>query len=347
MLAYGSDRVRILGEKVILQSAISKGWTPRTPKTLAHSEHPGTTVLWEERYLEVVEANVMQNGSFRYVLAPWRDEHVIRTFEHYDAASEALRIEDHERARRQRRASVASRLSSMLLGHLPASVQNHLQNELGVSPPFMTVLSCIPVLVLAAFLVSAYAGARVQQTISPVPLWVWPLLFLLMLETFIRFYVAMSQRRGMGSMLGGAAHLLYRRFTSKLGDAAPAVVRGEAVTFTPPTEEIALHDSLEMKSPFLTLLTPAEQRILLERYGFEYRRHAFIVAGVILFSALAGVGTSWVRFGEGGGFSALLSMLVAAAVVIEQIVRLRALRTGPAGSVFGALVRPFARDLLR
>jgi hypothetical protein len=40
-------------------------------------------------------------------------------------------------------------------------------------------------------------------------------------------------------------------------------------------------------------------------------------------------------------------MLVAAAVAAEQALRLTKLRRQPAGSIFGAIVRPFARDLLR
>ena len=42
MLTHGSDRARQAGDRVILQSAIAKGWTPRTPKTLPNAEFPGT-----------------------------------------------------------------------------------------------------------------------------------------------------------------------------------------------------------------------------------------------------------------------------------------------------------------
>ena len=49
MLTHGADRVRQAGDKVILQSAIAKGWTPRVPKTLTNAEHPGTAVLWDEQ----------------------------------------------------------------------------------------------------------------------------------------------------------------------------------------------------------------------------------------------------------------------------------------------------------
>ena len=107
-MTHGSDRARRAGEKVILQSAISKGWTPRTPKSLTHAEFPGTTVLWDEQYFEVIEATATQTGGVRYVLAEWRESHTIRTFEHYDAdfvrdpaAKTRVAIGDDECARAQ------------------------------------------------------------------------------------------------------------------------------------------------------------------------------------------------------------------------------------------------------
>ena len=47
-----------------------------------------------------------------------------------------------------------------------------------------------------------------------------------------------------------------------------------------------------------------------------------------------------------GSFSAFVSLVCAGFVVLEQTMRLLAFKRGPAGSIFGALVRPFARDLL-
>lgn len=41
----------------------------------------------------------------------------------------------------------------------------------------------------------------------------------------------------------------------------------------------------------------------------------------------------------------LLSIFVAGGVALEQILRLRTFPRGPAGSVLGAVVRPFVRGL--
>jgi hypothetical protein len=348
MLTHGSDRARRVGEKVILQSAISKGWTPRTPRTLTHAEFPGTTVLWDEQYFEVVEAAATQTGGVRYVLAEWSESHTIRTLEHYDAESEALRIADHERARRQRRTSVLSRLSGMFLGYLPASVQMHLENELGVRASRMTILSCIPALVLLGICVLLHVDATVRQELSPIPLLLWLMVVGLTIESFIRFFVAMSQGRPMGSLFGVIGYWTYHHLTKK-GDALPPAVggRGDSVAFTAPEEDVALRDSFELKQPLLTLLTPAEQQKLAERFGYDYRRTAYGVAWVILVCAALGAFTSYVELDRNGNLTPFLSMLIAAGVVLEQALRLRAFRRGPAGSIFGFVVRPLVRNLLR
>jgi hypothetical protein len=348
VLTHGSDRARRVGEKVILQSAISKGWTPRTPKTLTHAEFPGTTVLWDEQYFEVIEATATQTGGVRYVLAEWRESHTIRTFEHYDAESEALRIADHERARRQRRTSVLSRLSGMFLGYLPAQVQNHLENELGVRASRMTILSCLPALALLGAAILMHVDAAMREKLSPVPSFVWPVLYLLTIESVIRFFVAMSQGRPMGSVIGVIGYAIYHRLSSKR-DALPPVIggRGDSIAFTAPAEDVALRDSFEVKQPLLTLLTPAEQQKLAERFGFDYQRSAYSVAWLILVCASLGAFTSYVELDKNGSFTSLLSMLIAGGVAVEQALRLHAFRRGPAGSIFGVVVRPLVRNLLR
>jgi hypothetical protein len=347
MLTHGRDRARRVGEKVILQSAISKGWTPRTPKSLTHSEFPGTAVMWGEEYFEVIEATALQSGGVRYVLGQWSESHTIRTLEHYDAESETLRVADHERARRQRRTSVLSRLSGMFLGYLPAQVQIHLENELGVRASRMTLLSCIPALVLLGICVMAHVDASIRQELSPVPGVLWPIVVLLMFESGIRFYVAMSQGRPMGSLLGIIGYAIYRRLSSKRDQLPPVIGgRGDSVAYTAPTDEVALQGSFEVKQPLLTLLTPAEQAGLAERFGFDYRKHASGVAWVILVCAALGAFTSFIEVDQHGSFTSLLSMLIAGGVVVEQVLRLRAFRRGPAGSIFGVVVRPFVRNLL-
>ncbi|HEX2062548.1 MAG TPA: hypothetical protein VHK90_17540 [Thermoanaerobaculia bacterium] len=347
MQPIGADRARTAGDRVILLSKIPKGWTPRTPKTNTQSEHPGTTVLWEERYFEVVEATALETGGVRYVLAPWPENHTIRTFESYDAESEARRREDYDRARRQRRASLATRLAGVLLGHLPSPVQDHLQNELGVRATRMTLLSCIPPMLVVGICVYLHAGAMTRQVLSPIPPLLWPILGLLVLDSFIRFFVVMSQSRGMGSFIGTPLYILYWYLAPNRDKLVPPFGgRGESTTFMiPPPDDVALRDALEMKGPLLTLLTPAEQNDLAQRYGFDYRRHAFGITWGFLVFAVLGVVTSWISVGK-GSVSALIPLIAAAAIALEQILRLIALQRGPAGSVLAIFVRPFVRDLL-
>ena len=338
MLTHGSDRARQAGDKVILHSAIAKGWTPRVAKTLTSAEHPGTAVLWEEQYYEVVEATPLQSGGVRYVLALWREDHTIRTFESYDADSEALRIADYERVARQRRAGWLTRLSGIFLGFLPAPVQMHLENELGVRATRMTLLSCVLPMVAAGFCIYLTVDARMRGTASPVPALLFLVIALLAFESAIRFFVVMSQGRPMGSLLGAIVYGIYYAL-SKKRDQLPSASggRGYSVAFTPPPEDVAARDALTLKEPLLTLLPSAEQRQLAERIGYDYRRSASGVAWVILVFAAIGAYTS----------TTVLAMLIAGGVAVEQALRLVKLRTQPVGSVFGLLVRPFVRDLLR
>lgn len=341
MQPFGEDRVRVSGEKVILLSAFSKGWTPRTPKMNTHSEYPGTTVLWDDRHFEVVEAAAADGERVRYVLEPWRDEHTIRTFEHYSEEAEAQRLADYRLAQKQRRASVASRWSGMLLGHLPEPAQRRMQNELGVTPSRITILSCIPPVVLFAVCVFVSIDAYMRNVISPIPRLLVVVAAYMMVESLVRFVVAMQMGRGVGSLLGTAFYIVYWSISrDKARLASPFGERGDALFTLPPPDDVALRDELTLKGPMLTLLSRAEQQALAQRYGFDYREDAFGLTWIMLVCALLGVVTSYFS-------GAVIAMLVAAAVVIEQILRLLQLRHGPAPSVFGALVRPFVRDLLR
>src|SRR5213075_2326954 len=102
MQAFGSDRVRQGdGEQIVLSSRLSKGWTPRVEKTLTSAEFPGTAILWEECYFEVVSVEDLQHGGVRYVLEPWRDHDAMRVTDRYDAESEAGRVEEHRRSLKQ------------------------------------------------------------------------------------------------------------------------------------------------------------------------------------------------------------------------------------------------------
>jgi hypothetical protein len=148
-------------------------------------------------------------------------------------------------------------------------------------------------------------------------------------------------------VIGVLGYAIYHRLSSKREELPPVIGgRGDSIAFTAPAEDVALRDSFEMKQPLLTLLTPAEQMKLAERFGFDYRRSAYGVAWIILICAALGAFTSYIELDQSGSFTSLLSMLIAVAVVVEQALRLRAFRRGPAGSIFAVIVRPFVRNLL-
>src|SRR5204862_4742451 len=96
MQAYGSDRLREGddGQLILLSRLPKNGWTPRVEKTLTTAEFPGTAVLWEEQFFEVVTADPLPQGGVRYVLPPWRAHHAMRLTARYDPETEAQRVEE-------------------------------------------------------------------------------------------------------------------------------------------------------------------------------------------------------------------------------------------------------------
>ena len=344
MQPHGSDRVRAAGDKIRLFSRISKGWQPRVPATNIRGEHPGTAVLWDEQYYEVIEAGVMQGGGVRYVLAAWRDEHVFRDFQVYDDDSEARLAADFEQAKRQRSRGKLVWLSSMVLGHLPAPVQNRLANEYGVAAPRMTALSTIPSVVLLGICVWLYVGAKLDMTRSPVPGWVWMITMFMLLDSAVRYLGYMTTHRAMGSVPGTIVYAVLTLIAPKQFPWPRE--RGIQSFMIAPEDDVAARDDLHMRAPLFTLLSTAEQRVLAERYGFDYREHAYAPALILLCGALLGVITLLPSVRGNGGITAVLSFGVAALLTIEQIVRLYALQHRPAGSVLAPLVRPFVKRYL-
>jgi hypothetical protein len=224
-------------------------------------------------------------------------------------------------------------------------VQNRLADELGLFPARMTLLSLIPSLLLFATCVWLYVEAKTAQTLSPVPAWLWAIAFFLLFDSAVRFFIAMSQNRGTGSLLGVIAYSVIWLLTPKRKNLiAPfEASRGEKLFTLPPSEEVAQRDSVEWRSWMFTLLPPHEQRALAQRYDYDYRKDAYSIAGAILAIGVIGILASIPKLDHVSG---LASMVVAALIVLEQTVRLAAFKKGPAGSIFGMLVRPFLRDLL-
>src|SRR6266542_5469283 len=147
MTPYGSDRARVDGERIVLSSHLPKGWRPRVTKTLTSAEFPGTAVLWEEQYFEVIGAEPLPAGV-RYTLEPWRDHHAMRVTARYDDDSEAVLAAEWRAAHARERKRKGAAWLAPLTGHLPAIVQERIGAELGVLPARLTLMSLVSELLL-------------------------------------------------------------------------------------------------------------------------------------------------------------------------------------------------------
>ncbi len=335
--AFGSDRVRADGERMIIASRASKEWVPRAEKTLTTAQFPGTAVVWEERYFEVAAARDLPQGGVEYVLEPWREHHVMRVVQHYDEPSEAARLAEH-RARLARESKRKSaNILAPLTGHLPAVVQNRLAEDLGLLPQRLTLASVLGMYAVVVAAVLWIVTGTVANT--PRPLLAVIATYYLGIETSMRFLIVWTQSRPIGSPLGLLFYIIWWLATGRRATSPFAVEKGFDVMMTDAPEDLAARDLFTVREPFLTLLPPADQRRIAARFAYDHRRHSTGIAIGILVGAAAGLASSLHR-------DAPVAVLVAAALAAEQVYRLAVMRRRPVGSVFGFLVRPFVRKLL-
>jgi hypothetical protein len=339
MQAYGSDRVRADGERVVLLSRIAKAWTPRAPKTLTTAEFPGTAVLWEERYFEVIAAEPSPQGGVRYLLEPWSDMHAMRMIDHYDDAHEAERIAAYRAQLSRETKRKSANALAVLAGHLPAAVQEEIGRELGISPTRLTIISALGVYAVVIALVLWIVSELLAR--APLPLPVYIVTGYLFAETSLRFSVAWLTGHPAGSALGVIGYLIYYCTAANRTRAVSPFARekGLVVTITDTPADRAIADSLLMREALVTLLPAADQARVAARFGYDYRRQSSLIAMLILFFAMIGVATSLHR-------GAMISLLAASIIGGEQLYRLAILRSRPAGSILGIAARPFVRKLL-
>lgn len=260
----------------------------------------------------------------------------MRFTDRYDAQTETHRIEEHRKSLQREKGRQSANALGLLTGHLPAVVQEELGRELGVSPPRLTLISILGVYTVIALVVLYCVSLLLKE--QAIPVLVAIVAIYLGIENTIRALVNWTQSRPIGSPLGWIAYLLYYAIARR-GPSPFATEKGWAVKLTDAPGEVAARDAYAVREPFITLLTPAEQARVAERYGYDYRRESGAVAVMIFIVAVIGVVSSYVT-------GAIIALVVAAALAIEQVVRMLAFRRGPAGSVLRFAVRPFLRKLL-
>lgn len=339
MRPHGTDRLRPPdGERFVLASRIDKGWVARVGKTLTSAEFPGTAVLWEERYFEVVEARPLPQGGVEYVLEPWRDNNVMRVVQQYDEPSEVGRVAEHRAQLARERNRKTANLAALFTGHLPAVVQNRMAENLGLLPYRVTFVSVIGMYAVVVGCVLWMVSYVMRQETPPTVLIVTTAY--LGIETTARFFIVWTQNRPIGSTVGLLGYIVWWLLTGRRGTSPFAVEKGFDVVITEAPDDVKMRDLLMMREPFLSLL-PAElqERIAARFPSYDYRRYSTGIAVAILVFSVIGIASSLYR-------EAFVSFLVAVALACEQVYRLAVLRRRPVGSVFGLLVRPFVRKLL-
>jgi hypothetical protein len=350
MRAFGSDRLVVDGEgRIFLSSRLPKpNWNPRASgASTLRGEHPGTAILCEESWYEIVAVEPLAQGV-RYELAPWPEEHVIRTSEAYDEGSEARRLAEHRGGIGQERRRKTVSWLSVVTGHLPAAVQERLASELGADAPKMTMISALPPFALVGAAVFAAVSALLANRPFPMPPLGWILLAYLALESTIRFGNAWLTSRPIGSTLGLILYALYYLLSPRK-ETLVAPLQPEPGALARPLQvppEVVVRDAITMRAPLFSLLSAAEQRSLLARYRYDQKGPAVVVAWIVLIGSTIGAVATFHTFLLTGRFGALISAMLAGYLAAEQIWRLSRLSAQPAGSLLGILVRPFLRRYL-
>jgi len=341
MRSFGSDRVRVRDDGAIVLACRfpKEGWQARVPKTLTRSEHPGTAILWEDAYYEVIEIETLPN-SIEYTLAAWSEQHTMRVSMAYDAPSEAQRAADRRDVARRNKGRRTATIFGFLTGHLPAAVQDQLARETGANAPLLTMFSAIPEFAIFGWWLRMFVNFRTGDGPMP-PSWSMWLACFLLLDATIRGGSAFLSGHPMGSVFGLIGYAIYWLFTPKRKQriAPLAARRGEGTFHTEVSADVQLLDSFTMREPFFTLLPANEQTRLAQRFDYDHRRHASSIAIAILVIALIGVFSSLHS-------RAFIALIVAAYLAAEQLFRLTQFNARPVGSVIGFVIRPMAKKFL-
>ena len=296
----------------------------------------------------MLKIEVLANGV-SYTLGPWSETHTMRAPSTYDAATEKRRAAELREVAVRKKGRRAATLFGFLTGHLPAAVQQQLANETGTNAPLLTMVSAIPEVLPAIYMLHRMVAARLgMQVALQLPLAVTLLFETMAIDAGIRFAWAFLNGTPLGSVFGILGYAIYYALSpnraKRLSPLKPPPGEGTfTVEVSAGVQEL---DALKMREPLFTLLSTAEQERIAQRWGYDYRQTASFVAWAILFFAILGVVTSLQTLNATPRISALLSLITAGYLAVEQIVRLTILSTRPAGSILGIAARPFARRFL-
>jgi hypothetical protein len=347
--AYGSDRLRVSDDgHLFLSSRLPKAWRERSVRAASAIPHPGTAVLWDDVFYEVIAVSVLPAGGFQYELALFPDDLMMRGSVAYDESSELARATERRTiVGRERTRKILNALAP-ITGHAPPRVQEWMHEEIGTFPSGLTAISAVPPLALGLLSVRWMLNEKVDGIPLPFPRLLVIFMVILGIESAYRLLHAVFHGRPAGSVPGFVVyvivHALFLRHTAI--PSALAAPRGDSVRHSDPPDDVALQDALAVREPFLTLLSVSDQQKLKARFGFSPARYGRKTAAVILGGSAIGILTSIGGLFAGHGLTSLLSLVLSASLAIEQVVRWPALATTGASSVLRFVVRPLAGKLL-
>jgi hypothetical protein len=353
MQPHASDRLTVTPDgTTLLACRRSKGWVARTPAGNLARERPGTAVCWDGEFYEVLEVEALTPSGTRYTLAPWEEHHAMRVADDYDEASEVRRAAEWRAAQSVERKRKSSNALAVFTGHLPATAQIRLHDELGVGLRLATTVSALPP--LAFFVAEIFMMVRNLTDSVPIALpgWLFWLGIFMGIESIVRLLVSSASGKPMGTLLGLLLYSLwYFLAPDKRGMPPPLAV--EKGFSTPPIadtpDELVLMDAFLLREPYLSFLSPPEQKQLAERFGFDPIRYGRRTAWMVMVIAAVGIVSSlgmW-RSAHRSPY-VLLSFATAAYLFVEQLIRLANLQQKqPCGSVIGYVIRPFCKVLLK
>lgn len=346
--ALGPDRLGVeAGGRLLLDCDEPKGWRGRSPATATSAEHPGTALLWEEEFYEVLEVRPRGGRAVQYVLSRWDDRHAMRVVESYSAESEAARALARVDAERNADRHVFLLLAAPLAGSLPAHVQDRLEREYNVPGRWLSLASALPLWIFGwVSLILLLASAVGSAGSLPVPVLVFGVY--LLAESTARLVVCFLQGRAIGTVAGTLLYEAWRHLgrANARAEGRPLPKEKAAWDVEAEPEREAL-DRYAMLEPLAGLLPVDDQVRLAERFGFDAIRWGRIGAIflIVMFGPLAVTSLlgAIVVFEPAD----VWRVAVFGGIVLEQVFRLKKLARGRlAPSVLGVLLRPAARRML-
>lgn len=202
-------------ERLRLRSSVPFPWRARPPAVAHRPAYPGSSVLFEQRWWEVVE--VRSEGLERtYLLEPWRDSEPIRQPFELDPASCERHLAAHAESLREAETLRRLEAAFLFLSLLPAEEQRELERRYGLDGSRGTLLTAgFLVAASVAGLLLAFAESQgfpmaSGRGVARACLLLSPLLLYFFVENAARLWSALSTGEPMGSALGVVPWTIWR-----------------------------------------------------------------------------------------------------------------------------------------